>query len=111
MESNRYILNNDTPVEDLGGGVSRQLLGYNNQLMMVKVSFLTGAVGALHTHMHSQTTYCASGVFKFTIEEENRTVCEGDATYIPPGVIHGVLCLEEGVLIDTFNPVRQDFLK
>jgi quercetin dioxygenase-like cupin family protein len=111
MESNRYIFSNDNPVEDLGGGVSRQLLGFNDQLMMVKVNFLKGAVGTLHTHVHTQTTYCASGVFKFTIGEETMTVSEGDATYIPPGVLHGVVCIQEGTLIDTFNPVREDFLK
>jgi quercetin dioxygenase-like cupin family protein len=111
MESNHYILNSETPVEDLGDGVTRQLLGYNDQLMMVKVSFLKGAVGTLHTHEHTQSTYCASGVFKFTIGDETRTVGEGDATYIPPGVLHGVVCLQEGVLIDSFHPVRLDFLK
>ena len=35
----------------------------------------------------------------------------GDVSaYIPTNVIHGAVCLEAGVLIDTFSPVREDFL-
>lgn len=110
MESKLFILNEETPKVELGGGVTRQVLGYNEDLMMVKVSFLKGAIGTLHTHQHTQTTFCASGIFEFSIGEETKIVREGDATYIPSGVLHGVVCLEEGVLIDVFNPVREDFL-
>jgi quercetin dioxygenase-like cupin family protein len=110
MESKLYIHGNEAPVVDLGSGVTRQILGYNENMMMVKVSFLKGAIGALHTHEHTQTSYCAAGAFEFAIGNETMVIQEGDATYIPPGVLHGVLCLEEGVLIDTFNPMREDFL-
>jgi quercetin dioxygenase-like cupin family protein len=110
MESNLYISAMESPVVDLGGGVSRQILGYNQNMMMVKVNFQKGAIGALHNHEHTQTSYCAEGAFEFTIGNENRQIIKGDATYIPPGVLHGVLCLQDGVLIDTFNPVREDFL-
>ena len=110
MESNLYILQSETPIVDLGGGVSRQILGYNENIMMVKVIFAQGAIGAMHTHPHSQTSYCASGSFEFTIGKETKTIKEGDATYVPQGILHGVVCLEEGVLIDTFNPAREDFL-
>lgn len=110
MESNYFILNADTPVTDLGGGVSRQLLGYNDQLMMVKVCFEKGAVGYVHSHVHTQTTYCASGSFEFTLDGTSQLLHAGDGVYIPSGVLHGVVCLEEGMLVDTFHPARQDFL-
>jgi len=29
---------------------------------------------------------------------------------VPPHVVHGVVCLEAGMLIDSFNPARADFL-
>jgi quercetin dioxygenase-like cupin family protein len=35
----------------------------------------------------------------------------GDAFYIPPNVIHGAVCLEAGVLIDVFSPMREDFIE
>ena len=96
--------------EDLGGGVSRKILGWDNQIMMVVVKFEKGAVGSPHQHFNTQTTYCSSGKFEFTIGDEKQIVKSGDGVYIPPSVLHGVLCLEAGELIDVFSPVREDFL-
>jgi quercetin dioxygenase-like cupin family protein len=110
MESKLYLYQNEIPVEELGGGVSRQILGYNENMMMVKVIFEKDAIGYLHQHPHTQTTYCAMGAFEFTIGTEKQIIKAGDATYIPPGISHGVLCLEKGILIDTFNPHRADFI-
>lgn len=110
MESKFFINDKETPWQELGGGVFRQMLGYNDQLMMVKVKFNEGAVGALHQHVHVQTTFCASGVFEFRVGEQTQLLEAGDAVYIPSCIFHGVVCLKEGVLIDTFNPARVDFL-
>ena len=96
--------------EDLGGGVSRKIMGWDNQIMMVKVKFEKGAEGSPHQHFHTQTTYCAKGKFDFTIGDEKQVVKYGDGVYVPPNVLHGAVCLEEGVLIDVFSPVREDFL-
>jgi len=96
--------------EELGGGVSRKFLGWDNQIMMVKVKFEKGAEGSPHQHFHTQTAYCAKGKFEFTIGDNKQIVEYGDGVYIPPNVLHGAVCLEEGVLIDVFSPVREDFL-
>ena len=96
--------------ENLGGGVSRKFLGWDNQIMMVKVKFEKGAVGAPHQHFHTQSTYCAKGKFEFTIGDKKQIVNAGDGVYIPPNLLHGAICLEEGILIDVFSPVREDFL-
>jgi quercetin dioxygenase-like cupin family protein len=108
--SDNFIFANKTEWTDLGGGVSRKILGWDNQVMMVKVKFEQGAVGAPHTHFHTQTTYCAKGKFEFTIGDEKQIISYGDGVYIPPNAVHGAVCLEEGVLIDVFSPVREDFL-
>jgi hypothetical protein len=33
-----------------------------------------------------------------------------DGVYIEPNLMHSAICLEEGMLIDVFAPVREDFL-
>ena len=96
--------------EELGGGISRKILGWDEKIMMVKVKFEKGAEGSPHQHIHTQTTYCAKGKFEFTVDHEKQLVEYGDGVYIPSNVIHGAVCLEEGVLIDVFSPVREDFL-
>lgn len=97
--------------EPAGEGVTRQIMGYDGQVMLVKVKFEKGAVGTPHTHYHTQTTYVASGKFEFTVGDEKRIVEAGDGIYMEPDVLHGCVCLEAGVLIDCFAPMRADFLK
>jgi quercetin dioxygenase-like cupin family protein len=96
--------------EVLGGGVSRKILGWDNQIMMVNVKFEKGAVGSAHQHFQTQATYCAAGRFQFTIGDKIKEIKAGDGIYIPPNLLHGTVCLEEGILIDVFSPVREDFL-
>ena len=46
-----------------------------------------------------------------TIGEEKKILKAGDGYYVAPNLFHGCVCLEAGVLIDTFTPMREDFLK
>ncbi|MBP5676727.1 MAG: cupin domain-containing protein [Bacteroidales bacterium] len=108
--SETFQIGAEMPWENPGPGITRQIMAYDGQLMMVKVHFEKGAVGTLHEHYHSQATYVASGKFELTIGTEKRILVEGDGYYVAPDLIHGCVCLEEGVLIDTFSPVRADFL-
>jgi quercetin dioxygenase-like cupin family protein len=109
-QSEFYQLEEETHWEFLGNGISRKIFGYNEQIMLVKVRFEKGAIGQLHNHHHTQVTYVESGVFEMTIGNETRTIKSGDGFYVPPHVEHGLLCLEAGILIDVFNPMREDFL-
>lgn len=111
QQSENFIFEAETVWEDAGGGVERQILGYNDNIMMVKVKFDKGEVGAPHSHPHSQVTYVASGVFEFTVGDVTKIVKAGDALYKQPNIEHGCVCLEEGILIDCFNPMRDTFLK
>ncbi len=98
-------------LEDLGGGVKRKILAYGDDLMQVKVYFEEGSVGAMHTHPHTQLTHVLEGIFEFTIDNEKRIVKKGDTLYKTPGIPHGCVCLEKGILLDTFTPCREDFIK
>ena len=48
--------------------------------------------------------------FEFTINGEKKVVRKGDTLYKLPNVEHGCVCLEEGVLLDFFTPMREDFV-
>jgi quercetin dioxygenase-like cupin family protein len=105
-----YWIDAETPWEDVGGGIQRQMMGYDGKIMLVKVKFETGAIGALHKHYHSQVTYVVSGEFEMTIGDDIRPIKGGDSYYIPPHVMHGIVCKSPGMLIDVFSPAREDFL-
>jgi quercetin dioxygenase-like cupin family protein len=106
-----FQINDEVKWQDAGPGIQRQVFGYNERLMLVKVRFERGAVGAMHQHPHSQASYVVSGRFELTFGEEKRILSKGDGYFVPPNVVHGCTCLEEGILIDVFNPLREDFLK
>ncbi|MDR1022404.1 MAG: cupin domain-containing protein [Prevotellaceae bacterium] len=93
-----------------GTNMWRQVTGYNDRLMMVKVKFLQGGVGAVHEHPHSQASYVASGRFEVQINDEKKVLEAGDCFFAAPNVPHGVVCLEDGVVVDVFSPMRQDFV-
>ena len=109
-DSTPFYVDNETPWEDLGNGVSRKICGYDDKIMLVKVKFEAGAIGQLHEHYHSQVTYVDSGVFEASINGNKQILKAGDSFYARPHHIHGVLCIEAGILIDVFSPMREDFI-
>jgi len=106
-----FIYKKETVLQDLGNGVSRRILAHGGGMMAVEVNFTEGAVGPMHSHPHEQLTYVLSGEFEFTIGEETRRVSAGDTLYKQPNIMHGCVCITPGTLLDTFTPVREDFLK
>lgn len=109
-KSNYFFKDSEQEWETVGEGISRKITGYNESIMMVKVAFQKGAIGALHTHPHTQTTYVSKGIFEVNINGEKQVLSLGDCFFAPPEVEHGVVCIETGELVDVFSPQREDFL-
>lgn len=105
-----FVFDQDIDWEELGGGVKRKIMAYESSLMMTKVQFEQGSIGVLHHHVHVQMAYVESGVFELEVAGQKQILKQGDVYYIPSGVVHGVVCLEAGTLIDVFTPMREDFL-
>ena len=97
--------------ETVGEGVRRKIVAYDDHLMLVKVEFQKGGIGALHEHYHFQITHIESGAFEIQIGEDKKLLKAGDAYQIPPHMVHGAVCIESGVLIDAFSPYREDFIR
>ena len=101
----------DSEWDDAGEGCVRKVLAHSDNLMVCELHFKKGAVGKLHSHPHEQISYVVSGKFEFDIGGKKYVVGPGDTTYKEPNIVHGCVCLEEGVLVDIFSPERKDFLK
>ena len=101
----------DVAQTDLGDGLSRQILASGGNMMTVQVAFEKGAVGTPHTHQHEQVGYVLQGSFELTFADEVTVIESGDTYYVPPNVLHGVVALEDSILLDVFTPQRQDFLE
>lgn len=110
--SKTFVCENETKWETIGDGITRQILGYDGHIMMVKIKAeKAGPVGVEHAHYHPQVTYVSSGKFEFTIGNEKKVVTAGDGMYMEPDVRHSCICIEPGVIVDCFSPMREDFLK
>jgi quercetin dioxygenase-like cupin family protein len=105
-----WDFNKDVDFEKCGEGVKRKIMSYTDELMVVENHFEKGGVGALHHHPHTQITYVVSGKFEFTIGGEKKIVSAGDTMLKKDGVEHGCVCLEEGILLDIFTPMREEFV-
>ena len=106
-----FIAGNDVEWQTMAPGVKRKIMAYDDRLMLVRVEFEKGGVGTLHDHPHTQITHVESGVFEVEISGEKQVLKPGDVFYVPPHAIHGAVCLEAGILIDVFSPMREDFIQ
>lgn len=110
MKSKSFFLAKEEKIYPAGKGVTRQFVGYDKNISVVKVLFEKDAIGEIHTHPHTQACYVASGKFEVSIDGEKKILREGDGFYVEPNIPHGVVCMEKGILIDFFYPCREDFL-
>ena len=109
-KNNVWNYNRAVDAENCGEGVYRKIMAYADEIMCVENRFAKGAVGALHSHPHTQVTYVAAGAFEFEIDGEKKVVRTGDVLLKRNGVEHGCVCLEEGILVDIFTPMREEFV-
>jgi len=109
-KNSNWAFNAGVDSKQTSAGVVRKILTYCDEAMCAENHFDTGGTGALHSHPHTQVAYIAGGVFEFTIGDTKRVVKKGDAMLMQNGVTHGCVCLEKGVVVDFFVPMRADFL-
>ena len=96
-------------------GVSRRLIHTDN-LMMAVINFDNGPweePEPSHSHIHEQVTYVAEGEIIFFCEgEEEKHLAAGDMFAVPSGKRHTIQLLSASAkLIDSFTPIREEFLK
>ena len=108
--SKLFLRGNREDAIDMGNGVNHLVLGYDDHILMAKAWFTKGAVGQLHKHHHSQVVYIAEGKFEVEVAGEKQILSAGECFFVPSNAMHGAVCLEAGLLIDVFSPVREDFI-
>ena len=108
------IRRNDTTPEPIAPGRTRYL-AHTDDLMVVVIDFEDGPSAQPdppHQHPHQQVTYVAEGELYFFIDGEPHHLTAGDLITVPGDVPHCIQLLSARVrLVDTFTPIRADFLK
>jgi len=100
--------------EKISPGYERRLAHLKN-LMVVECTFKNGPMkdpDPPHSHPHEQITYVAEGELLFFKGKDKYHLFKGDIIAVPSGVPHTIQNISTLVrLIDSFCPVRKDFLK
>ncbi len=91
-----------------------RFLARTDRLMTAVIDFRDGPTSEPdppHTHPHEQITYVAEGEIFFCIENEKHHLRAGDLFTVHGDAPHSVQLLTDKVrLVDTFTPVREDFI-
>ena len=111
MESNIFNFNLEKVAESTSDKSYRKILAFNDKMMMVENHFEAGGVGAPHSHPHLQLVYVPEGEFYFTVENETKILKKGDSVLVKENAVHSCECIKEGILLDIFSPMREDFIK
>lgn len=104
----------EVPYKEVKEGVRRKII-MTDDLMTVLIDFSNGPwkmPDPPHSHPHQQTSYVAEGEIIFYCEDEPEQLLKaGDMYAVPSGKKHTIKLLTETArLIDSFYPVREDFL-
>lgn len=105
---------NEAEVQHPAAGLERRIV-HMDKLLTAVLDFSNGPQAEpdpMHSHPHEQTCYIAEGEVMFFLEgEEPRHLKSGDMFYAPSGKQHCIQLLTKTArLVDSFSPVREDFL-
>lgn len=105
----------EVPYEKVRDGLMRKII-HTDKLMTVLIDFTDGPWSEPeppHSHPHEQITYVAEGEVIFYCEDEpDRHLKKGDMFAVPPGKKHTIRLLTRKVrLVDSFSPIREDFIR
>jgi quercetin dioxygenase-like cupin family protein len=62
-----------------------------------------------HAHIHEQVTHVLAGELEFTLAGETMVLKPGITAVIPSHVPHSAVALTDCVVLDIFQPVREDY--
>ena len=97
------------PAEQLNPQVTRKAI-HTAAMTIARLHLAKGAVVPEHQHVHEQVAHVESGALQFTVAGVEQTLRAGQSLVLPSNVPHGVVALEDTDVLDTFTPVREDWL-
>jgi quercetin dioxygenase-like cupin family protein len=100
---------NQLPAEQLNPQVTRRAI-HTEAMTIARLSLDKGAVVPAHRHINEQVATVEKGALKFDLDGQEIILGAGQSLAIPPNVPHGVVALEDTIVVDVFTPRRQDWI-
>jgi len=89
--------------------MQRQVLAYNQNVMLVRHHLLKGWNGASHSHPHEQIVYVVTGCILFAGGGRTFEMRSGESILVEGDVKHHATALEDSEVLDIFVPYRKDY--
>ena len=90
-------------------GMQRQVLAYNQNVMLVRHHLTKGWKGASHSHPNEQLVYVVTGCILFTGGGKTIEMHSGESVVVEGDVEHQASALEDSEVLDVFVPYRRDY--
>ena len=100
----------EVAVEQLGSGITRQLLTVEN-MMLAQIFVPQGVIFPAHRMSSEQLTLFVKGSAVYESQNNKIEAHGGDIVHIPAGTEHSDQVVEDTIVLDIFSPPRQDWLK
>jgi len=100
---------NQLPAEQLNPQVTRRVI-HTDGMTIARLFLAKGAAVPAHRHVSEQVATVEKGALKFDLDGQEIVVSAGQSLAIPPNVPHGVVALEDTIIVDVFTPRRQDWI-
>ena len=92
-------------------GMRRQVLAYNQNVMLVRHQLSKGWKGTSHRHPHEQLVYVVSGCIVFEADGKTAELRGGDSVVVEGDVEHRAIALEDSEVLDVFVPYRSEYAR
>jgi quercetin dioxygenase-like cupin family protein len=104
-----YTPTNATTISSPEPGMRRQVLAYNQNVMLVRHHFQKKWKGTTHSHPHEQLVYVVTGRMQFNGDGDTIELCTGDSIVVKGNIEHQATALEDSEVLDVFAPYREDY--
>jgi quercetin dioxygenase-like cupin family protein len=91
--------------------VARKTLAAGEGMSQMIVKLKGGSVLPAHAHVNEQIVHVISGKLKLTVDGVLNEINPGESLLLKSNVPHGAAVDVDTVVLDTFNPPREDLLK
>jgi len=104
-----FYKKSELPSKEVVPGITLRSVYLANS-MMTFFDLEPGGEIPSHKHPHEQITYLVKGSLRMTVGDETRTMRAGDIAVVPPEVEHFAETIEQSLAIDSWYPIREDYV-
>jgi len=111
MTDNKFTRKSERTKVIMRPGLTRTTLSFIDSLMVCYFHEQVGTKIKLHKHEAAQNGYVLKGKIKFFLEDETEFIATPGSSYVFESMEpHGSIALEETEIIESFCPMRSEYV-